>query len=125
MTPKIYTSFDEIKNLIQTNGVFALGIVKKMSWVSDKIIQESLEIKQRNLKGRVAYILLFFSETVYQSTYFSLPLSRKEIANYIGMSTENVIRALSEFRKDETIGIFGKHIEIIDHEKLKRISTLG
>ncbi len=118
-------NYSELKSLVVNNGAFALSIIKKLSRVSDKIIQESLEIKQRNLKGRVAYMLLFFADVIYQDNYFSLPVSRKEIANYIGMSTENVIRALSEFRKEEILGIFGKHIDIMDKERLMKISELG
>ena len=118
-------AFSEIKRLIKSNGTFALSLLNKMSTVSDKIIIESLEIKQRQLKGRVAYMLLYFAEKVYQSEEFELPISRKEIAEYIGMSTENVIRALSEFRKDKIIKIYGKAIEIVNKDRLSQISSFG
>jgi CRP/FNR family transcriptional regulator len=54
-----------------------------------------------------------------------LPVSRKEIAELIGMTTENVIRILSEFRKEKIIKINGKEIEIVDFERLKMISDRG
>ena len=41
------------------------------------------------------------------------------------MSTENVIRILSEFRKDHIISIEGKNITIHDADRLKRIYDLG
>jgi CRP/FNR family transcriptional regulator len=116
---------DEIKKMIHDNGDFAMSIMKKMSKVSDMIILESLNIRKKNIHGRVAYILLFFAEQIYESDYFELPLSRKEIAEFIGKTTENVIRTLSEFRKDRIIKIFGKDIEIVDKEKLQQISELG
>jgi CRP/FNR family transcriptional regulator len=116
---------DEIKKMIQTNGDFAMSIMKKMSSVSDMIILESLTLRRKHIHGRVAYILLFFAEQIYESDYFELPLSRKEIAEFIGKTTENVIRTLSEFRKDGIIKIFGKNIEIVDKEMLHRISDLG
>jgi len=96
-----------------------------MSSISDKIIIESMEIRQRNLRGRVAYILLYFADKIFNSNEFELPISRKEIAEYIGMTTENVIRALSEFRKDKLIKIYGKLIEISDKKMLERVSLLG
>ena len=80
---------------------------------------------KRNLKGRVAYILLFFKNHIYQAAEFELPISRKEIAEYIGMTTENVIRALTEFRKDNIIKIYGKVIEITDIKRLESISKHG
>jgi CRP/FNR family transcriptional regulator len=73
----------------------------------------------------VAYLLLFFSEQIYDSAYFELPLNRKEIAEFIGKTTENVIRTLSDFRRDGLIKIFGKNIEIIDKEKLQKVSDFG
>jgi len=115
----------DIKKMIYTNGDFALSIMKKMSRVSDMIILESLTLRKKNIHGRVAYILLFFADQIYEDNYFELPLSRKEIAEFIGKTTENVIRTLSEFRKDGIIKIFGKSIEIIDKEKLKQVSDFG
>ena len=56
---------------------------------------------------------------------FELPVSRREIAEYIGMTTENVIRTLSEFRRDKLIRINGKEIEIMDVETMKKISSFG
>ena len=116
---------DHIKNMIRTNGEFALSIMKKISKVSDTIILESLTVRKKNIHGRVAYILLFFADHIYEDKYFELPLNRREIAEFIGKTTENVIRTLSEFRKDGIIKIFGKFIEIVDKEKLQQISDFG
>jgi CRP/FNR family transcriptional regulator len=115
----------EIKSLIRENGRFATSIIEKMSAVSDKVIIEILEIRRRNLRGRLALILLYFSNVIFKSHYFDLPISRKEIAEYIGMTTENVIRTLTEFRKDGILKIYGKTIEITDKKRLKLISRLG
>lgn len=54
-----------------------------------------------------------------------MPISRKEIAELIGMTTENVIRILSEFKKEEIIRIEGKEIEILDFDRLQMISDRG
>jgi len=115
----------EVKGLIRKNGRFATSIIEKMSAVSDKVIIEMLEIRRRNLRGRLALILLYFSNVIFKSNSFDLPISRKEIAEYIGMTTENVIRTLTEFRKDGILKIYGKTIEITDKKRLKLISRLG
>ena len=41
------------------------------------------------------------------------------------MTTENVIRILSEFKKEEIIRIEGKEIEILDFDRLQMISDRG
>jgi CRP-like cAMP-binding protein len=114
-----------IKDLFRENGSFALGLLSKISRMNDKIINQTLDIRQKNLAGRVAYVLIYFMKDIYKSRVFDLPVSRKEIADYIGMSTANVIRTMSDFRKEGMIGIYGKTIEITDIEKLEVISKRG
>jgi CRP/FNR family transcriptional regulator len=116
---------DHVRSLIAGNGQFALELMTKISKISDKIILQTLDIRNRNLVGRVAYILLYFANDIYKAQVFDLPVSRKEIADYISMSTANVIRTLSEFRKEGIIKLFGKTVEIVDVEKLAIISARG
>jgi len=116
---------DFIKNLFLKNGAFASNLLTRISLINDKIINQTLDIRQKNLAGRVAFVLLYFSNEIYKSRIFDVPVSRKEFADYIGMSTANVIRTLSDFKKDGTIRIFGKTIEIADIGKLEIISKRG
>jgi CRP-like cAMP-binding protein len=114
-----------IKELFLKNGGFAMGLLTKISLINDKIISQTLDIRQKNLIGRVAFVLLYFTKEIYSSRVFDLPVSRKEIADYIGMSTANVIRTLSDFKKDGIIRVFGKTIEVVDIDKLEIISKRG
>lgn len=116
---------DFIKELFLKNGSFAMGLLTKISVINDKIIRQTLDIRQKNLIGRVAFVLLYFTNEIYNSRVFDLPVSRKEIADYIGMSTANVIRTLSDFKKEGIIRIFGKTIEVVDLNRLEVISRRG
>lgn len=116
---------DFIKELFMKNGGFAMGLLTKISKINDKIINQTLDIRQKNLVGRVAFVLLYFTKEIYNSMVFDLPVSRKEIADFIGMSTANVIRTLSDFKRDGIIKVFGKTIEIVDINKLEIISKRG
>ena len=118
-------SLKEIIEMATNNGKFALSIVEKVNRASDKIIIDFLKLKQKRLYGRIAYILLFFAREIYHNNSFNLPISRKEIAEYISMTVENVIRTLSELRKDGIIKISGPGIEIIDESRLERIAELS
>lgn len=116
---------DFIKALFLKNGSFAMGLLTKISMINDKIINQTLDIRQKNLIGRVAYVLLYFANEIYNSRVFDLPVSRKEIADYIGMSTANVIRTLSDFKKEGIIRVFGKTIELVNPDKLAVIAKRG
>jgi len=110
---------------IETNGKFALDIIRRMSRITDDILESKFALSKKNLRGRIAHILLDFSENIYKTNEFELPVSRREIAELIDMRTENVIRIFSEFRKDGIIKINGHMIEIINPEMLQRVSSAG
>lgn len=114
-----------IREIALKNGLFSMNLMEKIGAISNKIIQEGLDIRKKHTHGKVAYILLKFSKSIYQNSVFDLPVSRREIAENLGMTTENVIRTLSEFRKEKLIRINGREIEILDADTLERISSYG
>jgi CRP-like cAMP-binding protein len=114
-----------INKLVKENGKLAFSLLQRISQVSDLLISTKLDIDNRQLRGRIAYILSLFSKEVYNSTKFNLPISRKEIGELIDMRVENVVRILSEFRKDKIISIEGTIIEILQPEKLEWIKHHG
>jgi CRP/FNR family transcriptional regulator len=120
-----FIDIDVIKNIIRDNGTFALDVLSKISQVSDEIINRRVDICSKQLRGRIAYLLITFSKDIYYNTKFELPLTRKEFGELIDMSTENVIRILSEFRKDGIIEIDGSRINITNFESLEKISKFG
>lgn len=115
----------KIKELALNNGRFGIGLLKKVSQNADEIIMQKLNLSMRNMRGRVAYIILLFSEKIFYSNKFILPLNRKEIAQLIDLTAENVIRILSEFNNESIIKLKGKEIEILDIKKLKMICQMG
>jgi len=118
-------NIEMIKEFATTNPAFTIDLMEKLSLTTDKILHESLELKRLNLRGKLAMVLHMFSTEIFSSTVFELPVTRKEIAEYAGVSTENIIRGMSEFRKDKLIRISGKEIEIIEPDRLKRIASYG
>lgn len=111
---------DQVKKQVLENGKFAMKLITTMNRATDKIFFGYLDNHQKRLIGRIAGVILFFSE-IYQSDVFDIPISRKEISQLVGMTIENVIRAISDLRKDGLIRAYGKNIEIIDKERLKKI----
>ena len=116
---------ERMREIALRNARFSMNLMERMGAVSNKIIREGLEIRKRNTHGKVAYILLKFCKDIYGECIFDLPVSRREIAENIGMTTENVIRTLSELRKEKVIRINGKEIEVVDPAALERISNYG
>lgn len=114
-----------LKEVIALNSEFALRVLNRISTVSDDIIESQFEIRRRQVKGRIAYFLLFLSDRIYRSSEFRLPVTRREIGELISMTTENTIRTLSEFKKDGIIEMDGRVIRILDMDRLESISKTG
>ncbi|MPN01231.1 hypothetical protein SDC9_148437 [bioreactor metagenome] len=73
----------------------------------------------------MADALLEFSDKIFMSDTFTIPLSQAELANLVDTSRESVSRVLSEFDKDGIIDVKGKQIEIVNKKSLKLISQNG
>jgi len=114
-----------IKELIKTNGEFALNIISRMGKIADDVIASRFDQAKLQIKGKIATIILFFSDQVYRKKRFRMPVTRREIGELISMSTENVIRTLSEFKKDNIVKFEGKEIIILDYTWLVTISKAG
>ncbi len=117
--------YNRIFELTKLNGKLAHSLLEKISQVADILISTRLDLNSRQIRGRIAYILCYFATEVYNSNKFNLPISRKEIGELIDMRVENVVRVLSEFRKDGIIAIEGTQIEILNFEKLSWINQHG
>jgi len=118
-------NINSMRQMVQENGAFAIDILRYMSVISNEIIRHTYAINSKNLRGRIALLLVDFSEKYFYSNSFDLPISRKEMAEMIDMTPENVIRIISEFKKDGLIKVRGKHVEIINMEMLHKIKDLG
>ena len=118
-------NLESMKKVVKQNGAFALELIEHITRSSNFVIQSTYDIDDKHLRGRIAYILLWFSKKIYHKKKFELPISRKEVGELINMTIENVIRILSEFRKDGILKIDGKTIEILNMELLERLSKSG
>jgi len=69
---------------------------------------------------RVATFLLEMFERRDRAKTLDLPMSRNDIADYLGLTIETVCRTLSAFKRDGVIGIPTAHrIELLDRDALE------
>jgi CRP-like cAMP-binding protein len=90
-------------------------------FIFERLISQS----HKQLPGRIADVLLYFSEDIYKSNTFNFPFTRKELAELAGTTKESFIRTLTEFKNDKIINIEGSQVEIVSLENVKMLSKLG
>jgi len=114
-----------IRRLILENGEFALSIINVLCEISIQKNGRFFCLTHRQSYGKLADIILCLAGNIFKTQIFDLSLSRRELAELSGMSTESVIRTLKNFQDDGLISIKAKTFEIIDPEGLMRICQLG
>ena len=113
------------RKLMEQNTEFVKEIIHILSSNSIQIYGRFFCLTFKQAFGRLADILLCLSDRIFKNTEFDLPLSRKELAELSGMSSETVIRMLKEFNEEGIIRMDGKSIEVLDYQRLKQISETG
>jgi CRP/FNR family transcriptional regulator len=86
-----------------------------------------VSLSQKNVRERMAEALLFLKATYgleEDQQTIMVNLSREEIADYVGTSTESCIRLLSEFNHDKIIALQGKKIKILNLPQLIQTANI-
>ncbi|NEW81827.1 MAG: Crp/Fnr family transcriptional regulator [Mariniphaga sp.] len=113
------------RQLLKQNSEFSYRIINLLNEKTAQIYGRFFSLTQKQLHGRLADILLCLSNRIFKSRSFDLPLSRADLGDLTGMSTESVIRMMKEFKDDGLIGMNCKQIELLDIARLERISEFG
>ena len=114
------------KNTILSNTEFALNVFKWYCNTTERHLKRLSCIANKQSHGRMAEILLYLKEDIFNSNIIKGNISRKDIAELAALSTESAVRILSELKKDNIINIINNNdIEIIDEKLLKTLSLAG
>ena len=112
--------------LIKENPAFSMGVMKLSCRELGDANQYILDIAQKNVRERLAEILLLLNNNfgTNEKGELDISLTREELAGIVGTATESVIRLLSEFKKDKIIELNKRQIKLLDMQKLKRLSEV-
>jgi CRP/FNR family transcriptional regulator len=116
------TTFNKI---LFSNGEFADKIIKKICNDGLFIFERLMSQSHKQLPGRIADVILYFSEKIYKSEEFEFPFTRRELAELAGTTKESFIRTLAEFKNDKIIDLDGSIVKINSLKIIKTLSQLG
>ena len=81
---------------------------------------------RRQANERIALFLHGLSERLQRlgesGSQFKLPMSREDIARFLGLALETVSRGFSRLQEDGVISVLGRRLEILDHDELDRLA---
>ena len=113
------------KRIIRSNPDFAEEFIQRVSLQAIFNFEQVISLTQKQMPGRIADVLIYLKDKVYEANPFILSLSRQDLADMSGMSKESAIRILKDFKDEGIIRIEGSRFEITNEAQLHKISQTG
>ena len=108
-----FINFDIFKKIVRTNGAFAEGLLEDISAKSLASLTRMVNLSQKKMHGRLAEVLLYFSDVVFKNDEYEMILSRQELGEMTNMAKECVVRILKELEKSGVIWSDSSNIKIL------------
>lgn len=110
-------------DLIDSNSAVAMQFIRILANKNNQKAEQMVQLAYDSLRKRVANALLLLEKKFSSDTggKFVIKITREELANLSGTSTESLIRTLSDFRSEKLIAIHGGDIGILDKKKLQHM----
>ena len=120
-----FIDLSTFNTILKENREFSHEIILELCRNELESFRRCANRTQKLIRGNMADALLEFSEKIFMSDDFVMPLSQSDLANLVDTSRESVSRVMSEFDKDGIIAVNGKQIKILNKKSLKLISQNG
>jgi CRP-like cAMP-binding protein len=116
---------DAIANIAKQNGMFGFNIIKRYCQQNANLFDTLRTVIYKQMNGRMADTLLYIDGFKEENPSIFQLLSRKDIADFAGTSTESAVKLLKSFEKDKLIELNEKDIKILKRDDLLEISKRG
>lgn len=116
------------RRIIISNHSITIFFMRQLAFHLGDIAANTVSLTQKHIRGRLAEALFRLKNsfgTTEDGQTLAITASREDLANLSNMTTSNAIRTLSAFAQEGLIKINGRHITILNEEKLKAISENG
>lgn len=120
-----YIDINVFNKLLFSNGDFAAKIIGSISRDGLFIFERLMSQSHKQLPGRIADVILYFSSVIYKNAEFEFPFTRRELAELAGTTKESFIRTLAEFKNDKIIDLDGSSVKINSLRIINTLSELG
>jgi CRP-like cAMP-binding protein len=114
-----------ISQVVKQNGTFGFNIIKRYCEQNTNLINTVRNLMYKQMNGRMADALLYLDGLKTEKAEIFQLLSRKDLADFAGVSTESAVKLLKSFEKDGLIKLNEKDILVNKHSELIEISRRG
>lgn len=118
---------DKLLKMMEDIPKLSMDVLKLLSQDLKMAEQHLLNVSQKTVRERVAEAIVLLQKTFgYEEDgkTIAVHLTRAEIADIAGTTTETAIRTLSQLSEDDLINLNGKNIEINNLDSLIREASI-
>ena len=116
---------EAIITIIKQNGQFGFTMIKRYCEQNANLFDTLRTVMYKQMNGRIADTLLYVDSLKAENPEIFQLLSRKDMADFAGISTESAVKLLKSFEKDGLIELNEKDIVVVNHKELLEISKKG
>lgn len=116
---------EAISGLVKKNGSFGFNITRRYCKQNNSLFETISTILYKQMNGRLAQALLYLDSINEKYPDLYNLLTRKDIASFCGISTENCVKLLKSLEKDNIIELKDKSIIIKDEKAIILIAEKG
>ena len=120
-----FIDINAFRDLLNSNPDFSYEIMLELCSNELEVFRRCANRTQKQIRGKIADVILEFSDKIYNANSFAMPLTQEDIGNLVDSSRESISRVMTEFEKDGIIRFTGKKIEILNKKSLLLISANG
>ncbi|MGE5426418.1 MAG: Crp/Fnr family transcriptional regulator [Methylococcaceae bacterium] len=116
---------EAIAKVVKQNGTFGFDIIRRYCAQNVNLFDSLHKVLYKQMNGRIADTLLYIESLKGANPEIFQLLSRKDIADFAGISTESAVKLLKSFEKDGLIELNEKDIVVVNPKELQEISRKG
>lgn len=116
---------ESLSEIIQKNGSFSFHLIQRYC-AQNADLHEVLQNQQfKQMHGRLAGSLLYLHALKGNLPNIFQLMTRKDLADFAGISTESTVKLLKSFEKEGLIELLEKDIDLLELDRLEEIQKRG
>ena len=116
---------EAIVKVVKQNGIFGFNLIQRYCEQNGNLFDTLRNVLHKQMNGRLAESLLYLNGLKKEHPEIFQLLSRKDVADFAGISTESAVKLLKNFEKDGLIELNEKDIIIVSQHGLNEIGKKG
>lgn len=111
----------DLRTALRRDADLAVAMMSELAAGYRSMVRQSMNLKLRNTRQRLAAWLLRQSAHADGATSFFLPVEKRQLASYLGMTPESLSRTLRHLQ-EEGVSMDGARVTITDRARLAALA---